>query len=49
MFCNVKIAGNGDTLHFHAESKVPNVSSIMDYINLTTIVNSVGIAKPMTN
>jgi len=49
VFCNVKIAGNRDILYFHAESKVPNASSTMDHINLTTIVNSVGVAKPMTN
>jgi len=49
VFCNVKIAGNGDTLHFYAEFKVSNASSTMDHINLTTIVNSVGVAKPMTN
>jgi len=49
VFCNVKIVGNGDTLHFHAESKVPNASSAMDHINLTIIMNSVSIVKPTTN
>jgi len=49
VFCNVKIIGNGDTLCFHAESKVPNASSAMDCINLTIIMNLVGVAKPTTN
>jgi len=49
VFHNVKIVGNGDTLCFHAEFKNPNVSSAIDRINLTIIMNSVGVAKPMAN
>ena len=49
MFCNVKIVENGDILHFHAESKVPNASSVMNHINLTIITNLVSIAKPTIN
>ncbi len=44
-----KIVGNKETLHFHIEFKDSNASSAMDHINLTIIVNSVGVAKPTTN
>jgi len=49
VFHNIKIVGNGDTLHFYTKFKDPNTSSATNCINPTTIVNSVGVAKPITN
>ena len=44
---SAKIAGSGDTLHSHAESKVLNVSNATVHISQNTIVNSDGATKPM--
>ena len=42
---SAKTAGSGVTLHFHAESKMPNVLNAMSLTNLNIIENSVGAAK----
>jgi len=42
---SVKTAGSGDTQHFHAESKVPNVSNAMVHTNLNIIKNSDNVVK----
>ena len=47
MFHNVKIVGNRDILLCLAEFKDLSVLNVMVYINLKTIINSVGVAKPM--
>jgi len=47
VFHNVKIVGNRDTLLCLAEFKDLSVSNVMVHINLKTIINSVGVAKPM--
>jgi len=45
VFLSAKTAGNGDTQHFHVESKVPNASNAMVLTNPITIENSVGVAR----
>ena len=46
-YCNVKIAGNGDTLCSHVEFKVLNVSNVMVLINQKTTTNLDDVARPM--
>ena len=46
-FCNVKIAGNRDMWHSHAEFKDPNASSAIVLTNQKTIMILADIARPM--
>ena len=46
-YCNVKIAGNGDTQRSYVEFKVLSVLNATDLTNHKTIMNSDGVARQM--